>query len=158
MHGDVPRLILRQRHAAAVLNHRKGPAAQLILLAVQQLRLMEQQVGEGEAVVLPLNGKADVVDEGDGRLTAHGTAVFLRHGDNPLHRVHDAGLDVLEHLQKFPLHHVLHIVDLLNFAVVNFISGTLAEADAIPQHNSFLAAGSDHSDCAVVEDFSGTQI
>ena len=47
--GDIPRLIFRQLHTAAILDNFQGTPPQLILLLIEQLRFVQQQIRQGDA-------------------------------------------------------------------------------------------------------------
>ena len=154
--GDIARLVLRQGHAAAFPDDVQRPAAQVKLPAVEEPGLTQKQVGQAHAAALALNGEADVVYQGDGGLVAHGEAVRLRGGDDPLGGLHHVGPHVLEHLEELGLHLVLDIVDLLHQILADPVPGPLVEADPPPQHNGLPAVGHHGGDGIVIENLDGT--
>ena len=149
--GDVARLVLGEGDAAAVLYDLQRTPAQVVLLLIEKLGFIQQKVRQLDALFLPFDGKADVVDEGDGGLIAHGKACILCHCQDLFRGAHDAGFHILKHLEEFGLHLVLHIVDLFNVALLHRIPRPLLKADALPQDNGLPPVRHDRRNRIVIE-------
>ena len=149
--GDVAGLVLREPDAAALLDDVQRLAAQLVLLLIEQLRLVQQQIRQGDVLFEPFNGEADVIDQGDGGLIAHAKALVFGHCQNALRGAHHIGLHILQDFQEFGLHLVLHVVDLLNEAGIHLLAGALVKTDALAKNNRLTAIGHHRGNRIVVE-------